>query len=364
MLAMSAHVQPPPPSRRRSLSRAVGALFVAAVVLGQPAAALAQSASPSPASGGTAPGPRPGPAPEQVVLSGTVAVPKGRQVGEVVVFHGRATIGGTVSGDVVVLDGPITINGAYITGSVVALNGPIRIVGPALIGGDVLGADTVHLDGRAKVGGGVREGVGFTLRSSVAVLGFLLGSVAIAASVLLLGLLLLLLAPRGADRVATAAVTAPLASVGWGILLAILIPMVAVALMASILGLPLGLTVLLALAFIYLLGLAWAAWAVGRAVVRPPRIRALSFLTGWGLLALVGLIPFVNLGVWGLASVFGLGTMTVAAWRSRGGARGGRHRVGGASAEPVEPEEATPPPTPTDEPVPAQVEEYPATADD
>ena len=41
------------------------------------------------------------------MLSGTVTVPRGRSVGEVVVFHGRAVVAGVVVGDVVVLDGPV-----------------------------------------------------------------------------------------------------------------------------------------------------------------------------------------------------------------------------------------------------------------
>jgi hypothetical protein len=301
------------------------------------------------------------------VLSGSVTVPKGQQVGEIVVFHGRATIAGTVDGDVVVLDGPITVNGAYITGSVVALNGSIRIVGHALIGGDVLGSDTVRLDGRAQVGGQVREGVGFTLREPLAALGFLLGSIAIAVSVLLLGFVLLLFAPRGAERVATAASTAPLASAGWGILLALLIPVVAVALMVSIVGLPLGLTTLLALALLYLIGLTWTTWAIGRAVVKVPRNRWLAFLAGWGIVTLIGVVPFVNLGLWGLASVFGLGAMAVAVWRARGGARRGRHRVGGPVADlgvPIPVPPAATAAVPAGEAPAPETEEYPATSDD
>jgi hypothetical protein len=340
------------------------ALVGGSIVLGA-LGANAQTATPSPAPGATAPGPRGGPAPEQVVLSGSVAVPKGHQVGEVVVFHGKAVVGGTVDGDVVVLDGPITISGAYITGSVVALNGPIRILGPALIGGDVLGAETVRLTGRAKVGGQVREGVGFTLQGPVAALGILLGSVALAVSVLVLGFLFLLLAPRGVDRVATAAATAPFACAGWGLLLAVLAPVVAVALMVSIVGLPLGLTALLALAFVYLAGLVWTVWAVGRAIVRAPRSRSLAFLAGWGIFALLGLIPFANLAVWGLASIFGVGAMSVATWRARQRPRGGRHRAGGVAEESAE---SPVPPVPVElqETVsaPAPQAGYPSTSDD
>lgn len=340
-------------------------LAMTAAALSVPLSAAAQSATPKPAG--------PGPtqpvfeAVDQVVISGSVVVPKGSAVGDVVIFHGRAVISGSVSGDIVVLDGPVTIAGGYITGTVVALNGPIRITGPALIGGDVLGGQGVTVDPGVKVGGQVRENVGFTLREPLAVLGILLGAAAIAFSVLLLGLALLMIVPRGADRVAGAASTAPLASFGWGLVLFLGLPMACVLLMVSIVGLPLGLTILLTTAFLFLLGLTWTAWSIGRALVRAPRNRWLSFLAGWAIVAVVSLVPFLNVALWALGAIFGLGAMLVAAWRTRGSARGGRHRAGGVPVT----EFATPVPIPATPAVIAPPVElpdseptYPATSDD
>jgi cytoskeletal protein CcmA (bactofilin family) len=303
-------------------------LLATIALLALPTAAHAQISTPS----GSGPSISPAPAVEdQVVLSGAVTVPKGSSVGEIVVFHGRVQIAGSVQGDVVILDGPVTISGAYITGSVVALNGPIHITGATQIGGDVLSAERVTADPGVKVGGQVREDVGFTLQGELTVLGALVGEVAVAVSVLLWGLVLLLMAPRGADRVARAATTAPFASLGWGVLLAIAVPLACVAAMASVVGLPLGLAALLALGLLFFTGLAWTAWTIGRSMVHGHG-RALPFLAGWGAVALVGLVPFVNAAVWILGSLFGLGAMTVAAWRARGHHRG-RHRAGKASRD-------------------------------
>jgi hypothetical protein len=141
--------------------------------------------------------------------------------------------------------------------------------------------------------------------------------------------------------------------------------------MASIVGLPLGLTLLLALALLFLAGLAWSAWVLGRVLVKPPRSRWLAFLAGWAIVALLGLVPFLNLAVWGLASVLGIGAALVAIWRARGSTRGGRHRVGGLIPEaPVVVPEVPPKavttiagdghPAPSPEPEPT----YPSTADD
>ena len=249
----------PAPIRRSLVLVAV----LAAVVL-VPAAALAQSTSPSPASGLRTAGET---AQDQIVLSGSANVPRGTTAGEVVVFHGRANVAGVVYGDVVVLDGPIVIGG-LVSGSVVALNGPIRLTADAQVGGDVLGAEAVRIEPGATVKGTVRETVGFTLQGPLAALGILLGSVAIGVSTLVLLALLLLIAPRGAERVATAARTAPFASAGWGILFAVGLPLVAVAAMVTIVGLPLGLAVLLAMSLLFLIGYAWAVFAIGRLMVR------------------------------------------------------------------------------------------------
>ena len=315
----------PAPIRRSLVLVAV----LAAVVL-VPAAALAQSTSPSPASGLRTAGET---AQDQIVLSGSANVPRGTTAGEVVVFHGRANVAGVVYGDVVVLDGSIVIGG-LVSGSVVALNGPIRLTADAQVGGDVLGAEAVRIEPGATVKGTVRETVGFTLQGPLAALGILLGSVAIGVSTLVLLALLLLIAPRGAERVATAARTAPFASAGWGILFAVGLPVVAVAAMVTIVGLPLGLAVLLAMSLLFLIGYAWAVFAIGRLMVGEPRSRWLALLAGWAVAAAVGLVPFLNVAAWALGGMFGFGAMVVAVWRARAPRKVGRHRAGTIPREP------------------------------
>jgi hypothetical protein len=295
-------------------------------------AALAQTQTSPPPSPGAAPGADVTRAEDQVVLSGTVSVPRGRAVGEVVVFHGRAVVSGVVAGDVVVFDGPIAVSG-QVSGSVVALNGPIRLGSTASVGGDVLGSQQVRLDPGAFVRGGVRDDVTITARGALAVLGALLGALAIAFSALLVLLMLLAIAPRGLDRVAAAGITAPFASAGWGVVVALGLPVLAVAAAASILGLPLGLSLLLAIGLVALVGYAFAAFVVGRLIVREPRARLGALLAGWGIAAALSLVPLLNLVVWVLGSVFGVGAVIVAAWRTRSWTPSrGRHRVGYAPA--------------------------------
>jgi hypothetical protein len=265
---------------------------------------------------------------DQIVVSGSVNVQRGRVVGEVVVFHGSVTVTGVVQGDVVVIDGAITVSG-QVSGTVVALNGPIRLAKSAQVGEQVLGSEAVEVADGATIAGGVGDHVAFTLRGTTAALGALLAPVAMTTSVLLLGLILLMLAPRGLDRAGAALLTAPLASCAWGLAVALAIPAVALALVVSILGLPLGLALMFGLGLLWLAGLAMGAHAFGRVLVREPRSLALAWFAGWGIVAVVGFVPFVNVAAWLLGSIAGLGAGTVAAWRARSGR--GRHRPGAVS---------------------------------
>jgi hypothetical protein len=265
---------------------------------------------------------------DQIVLAGSVAVPRGERVGEVVVFSGRVTVNGVVSGDVVVFEGPVTVTG-QVDGSVIAADGGVRLAQSARVGGDVFSSETVLARLGAKVGGETRNGVRFSFEAPLAALGKLLGPVAVSVSVLLTGLALVLLIPRGADAVAEALADAPLASLGWGIVIAIAAPIGAVALVISVLGLPLGLAVFLSLGLWWLVGLTWSAWCAGRELVREPRGRVAAFLAGWAILAAVGLVPILNVALWTMAPVLGTGAMLVAAWRVRhDGGSHGRHRPG------------------------------------
>jgi cytoskeletal protein CcmA (bactofilin family) len=292
---------------------ALATLALGVTLIGWPVAARAAPPSPSPVPGieGST-----GAFEDQVVLSGSVDVPRGTAIGEVVVFHGRANVEGVVHGDVVVLSGPIRVSG-QVSGSVIALDGPITLGPSAQVGRDVLGGNTVSLAPGAYVGGRLAQHAAFTLSPEVAALGVLLASLMMAASLLIVGLVLLALAPRGAERVAEAARGAGRSSAAWGVGVVLGLPVLAVVAIVTVVGLPLGLTLLLSLAFLLLVGFALSAWSVGRAIVPPPRTRWGAFGVGWCVASLLGLVPVLNVIVWVAGSVFGLGAMIVAIWRVR-----------------------------------------------
>jgi hypothetical protein len=295
------------------------------------AAAVAVLAIAAPASAQEDPAP-PADPPDQVILAGDVIVHRGEDVGEVVVFHGSATIAGVVHGDVVVIDGPIQVSG-QVSGYVVALNGPVTIGANAQILGDVIGRDAIRVADGAEIGGRIREGTAFTFRTPIDVFGPYAAWLSVVVSTLVLGAVLVLLAPRGADAVAAAAIGSPLASAGIGLAAFVTLPILGVLAVVSLVGLPLGLGLLLAMAFLYSVGFTWSVYAVGRGLWREPRSRWLALLIGWAIVAALSAIPYVGPVLWVVGAILGLGATIVAAWRARGG--GGRHRPGGKIPERV-----------------------------
>jgi hypothetical protein len=272
--------------------------------------------------------------PDQVVLSGTVVIPRGEDVGEVVVLHGSARIDGVAHGDVVVFDGPVVVRG-QVSGDVIAVDGRVVLATGAQVNGDVSSRGTVALAEGVAVSGRVRQHVAYGWRTPFDVVGRFASWLAVSISTLLLGLGLVLLVPRALDAVAGVARSAPWPSAGWAVALAIGIPVTVLLALASLVALPLGLVTLLALALLAFVGYAVAGYAIGRAIRPEPGNRALAFGIGWLVLRAVAAIPVVSGITFGLAAAYGLGATGVATWRAR--AIAGRHRGGGRAEVPLAP---------------------------
>jgi len=275
---------------------------------------------------------------DQIVLSGTVEVARGNQVGEVVVLHGSARIDGVALGDVIVLDGGIIIEG-QVSGSVIAMDGSVKLGSSAHVGGDVTARGRIAVSEGAVVDGRIRQHAAFTWRTPVSLFGRFATWLAVSVSTLLLGLAIVFVAPRGVEAAFDAVRSAPWFAAAWAAGLGVGIPILAVVAMASLVALPLGLAVVLALALAAFAGYVMAAYALGRLVWTAPDGRVVAFLVGWGALRLVGLIPFVSGVTFVLAAALGLGAAAVATWRSRSGRGKHRERRAAVPPEPV-PEEA------------------------
>ena len=95
------------------------------------------------------------------------------------------------------------------------------------------------------------------------------------------------------------------------------LPVLAVLAFITLVGIPFGFGLVLALFLIYAVGYVTAAWLVGRRLIGPPRSRIVAFLAGLGILRLLALIPIVAGLVGAIAVVIGLGAIIVALWRAR-----------------------------------------------
>ena len=204
---------------------------------------------------------------DHVVVTGGLVVPAGETVKTAVVFNGPVSIEGTVSESLVVFNGRTEISGT-VNEDVVVFNGRVTVRSGAEVGGDLISrSDAVVEDGatvRGDVGamptkfdfedtwfpGRIAWWIGYTV------------------STLVLGFLLFLFAPRLDDAIVGAFRNRRGASIGFGIALFFLIPIAAVLLLVSIVGIPLGLFVLLALALLYTVG--YVAGAVRESGQRSP----------------------------------------------------------------------------------------------
>jgi hypothetical protein len=225
---------------------------------------------------------------------------------------------GRVRGNLVALHGPVRILGGTVTGDVVNVSDPIVLNGRARVGGDLnYGDEKPVVAPGAVVRGKVKK---FDVGDAFPFSGFgvtLLIWLAVSVSSLILGLVLLAFAPRAADAAHLVAREATWPAVGWGVLLVFGLPVLAVIALVSLVGIPLGAGLLLALVPIYSVGYVTGAWLLGRRILKPPTSRFVAFLAGWAILRVVALIPILGGLAWLVATVFGLGALIVAAWRAR-----------------------------------------------
>ena len=140
--------------------------------------------------------------------------------------------------------------------------------------------------------------------------------VAVSISLFVLGLVLLAIAPRMFPPILDVARTRVGPVIGWGLIIAIGLPIVSVIVMVTLVGIPLGLIGLLSLALLYSVGYVIAALLLGRRLLAEPRNVILAFLVGLLILRVVGLIPVLGGLVTAAATIYGVGALAIAAWRA------------------------------------------------
>jgi cytoskeletal protein CcmA (bactofilin family) len=127
-------------------------------------------------------------------------------------------------------------------------------------------------------------------------------------SMLIVALVLVLLMPRAFQTAANTALASMGKTILIGIAASILVPIIIVALMFTLIGIPLGILLLLAWLVILFLSGPFAAYLLGRLILRDSaRNAVLVMLLGAVVLIILYLIPFLNILVLLLALWFGVG---------------------------------------------------------
>lgn len=253
-----------------------------------------------------------------VVVYGDVRVEKGESVDGAYIARGDIRLDGSSTDDVVVFSGDATIKGR-IEGDLVVFDGQPYLLPGAHVSGDVrYGGDHRPLISRnATVGGDVVEE---DWEDSLEVLPFV-GAVALwlgtGVSLAILGVLLLLIAPRAADAISARSRERAGVVTAIGIAVAICLPLAAVLAAFTLVGLPLALVIALALLPLAAVAYVAAAYALGRRIVQPPRSRLGAFLAGIAILWGITLIPILGALVALAAVVFGLGLIGAAIGAAR-----------------------------------------------
>jgi cytoskeletal protein CcmA (bactofilin family) len=256
---------------------------------------------------------------------------RGEVNGDVLVVHGDALITGRVDGDIVALDGRITTrDGAVVTGSVKSREAPD--VAPGTVHGEVKKLNVRNL------------------WSGFMIVFLIYLWIAVTLSAALLGLLFILLFPRAAD--ATAAAGRKFwPSVGWGALIGIVGPILAVLVLVTIVGIPFGLGMLSGLNVLAPLGYVASSLILGRLMVKGTSTGARigAFFAGFAILRAVALLPAIGTIAWVLVCMYGLGALAQAAWRA------GRQAPAAPPPESLPAPPTSPPPSasPSGEPAPA-----------
>jgi hypothetical protein len=257
-----------------------------------------------------------------VSTRGDVTLPAGEHADVIVVVNGTATIRGQVN-TIVVVDGAADLLGAR-TETLVAVRSPVELGPGTVVQGDVMTVEsTVHRTGSGQVQGQTTDmaaalvGIGAVLAPALFLLWIGFGLATIVAGLLLAGL-----AARQVRAAEGLISQEPVLTLAAGILGAIVIPIVAFLLIASLIGAPLGIGILLeALPLVAFVGYLIAGIWLGELVLQrtsPERVRERPYLAAFiGVLILqaVAVVPVLAI-VTMFASLFGFGALLLLSFRT------------------------------------------------
>ena len=260
----------------------------------------------------------------RVVISteGDVTIPAGEHADVVVVVKGAAHIQGEVN-TLVVVDGTADLAGARLE-TVVAVTSSIEVADGTVISGELQQLDSsIHQTGSVEIQGGITDLTGwFFETAAVLAPALILLWLGFGLSTIVAALLLAALAARQVREAGRLISSDPLVTGLIGFLGVIAIPVGAIILMVTVIGVPLGLGVLFAvlplLAYAgYLTAAIWTGeWILRRTAQGPERERPfLAAVVGVVVLGALGLVPVLGLIVT-VASLLGFGALIRLAFRT------------------------------------------------
>jgi hypothetical protein len=257
------------------------------------------------------------------MFAGKIALGQATDIaGDLKAGGGDVGITGHVAGDVKVAAGRVLFDGR--ADKTVSIEADELIVGPnAVIGGDlvILGDTKSTVDPAAKVTGKTRNEssqswfYGPRVDPRPGQLGF---SLFIAGTAILTGIGLMLLGRANFDDAATLARRRPISRFLIGLVVFILLPIAAIILAVTVIGIPLSVGLLLFLPFLILIGHATASlgiadWVLNRAGTPRGVGRSILYLILGAIgIALLGLIPFVGPLIVFIALLAGAGAFLTA----------------------------------------------------
>lgn len=257
-----------------------------------------------------------------ISTEGDLTLPADEQADLVVVVRGTATIEGQAN-TIVVVDGALNLLGAT-TETVFAVRSPVEVGQDTVVLGDVFQLDSlVHQTGNAEIGGQVSDlstvliNIGAVLAPAIILLWIGFGLATIVAGLVLAGL-----AARQVRDAEAVISHEPVLALVTGIVGVVAFPVVAVILIATILGAPLGVGILLGawplVGFVgYLVAGIWIGdWVLRRGQGRTGLAERpyLAAIVGLLILEAISIVPFLAI-ISAIAGLFGFGAVIVLALR-------------------------------------------------
>ena len=252
-----------------------------------------------------------------IAIDHDATIGAGDQVDALIVVRGNALVEGTAR-SVTVVEGTATLRGAQVDTIVVA-NGTADLETGTAVSGDLVQFNSsVQRAEGVTIGGTVRDAAA-TLAGLALFLGFaaILIWIGVAISTIVAGLGLAAFGARQTRSAEAIISREPVKAFFVGLGMAIAVPVIAILLMISIIGMPLGFSMLLfvlpTIAFIgYLVGAIWMGeWLLGRSGRAPAERPYLAAFVGLIVAGILGWVPLIS----AIISLFGLGAVTVAGWR-------------------------------------------------